>query len=216
MAALPVSEDGGISQSQWLPIAVLLRPQGRRGELLSEPLTDLPEIFQAGREVFVVSRNTPTPPPELAPIVLEDSWEPTGKNAGRIVLKLSGCNSITEAESLAGRQLLVAADALPQLDAHTYFVGDLIGCSLFDGDQPAGTIVEVQFATGPDGRTRLEDAAPLLGVETTPGEDPILIPFVRAWLVLVDTAARRVIMNLPPGLLTELDPPVGDDADDAE
>jgi 16S rRNA processing protein RimM len=203
----------------WLPIATLLRPQGRRGELLSEPLTDLPEIFQPGREVYLAAAGAPTP--AATPVTLEDAWHPTGKNAGRVVLKLSHSNSITEAETLAGKQLLIPADALPQLDADTYFVGDLIGCTLHvvsepDAAIPAGTIVEVQFATAPDGRTRLEDAAPLLGVETTPGEEPILIPFVRAWLVSVDIAAKRVVMNLPPGLLTDLDPPIGDDVEDTE
>jgi 16S rRNA processing protein RimM len=203
----------------WLPIATLLRPQGRRGELLSEPLTDLPEIFQPGRELYLSAAGAITP--TNTPVTLEDAWHPTGKNAGRIVLKLSASNSITEAEALAGKQLLIPTDALPALDADTYFVGDLVGCTLFDGGQPAGTIpvgtiTEVQFATAPDGRTRLEDAAPLLGIEAAPGEDPVLIPFVRAWLVSVDTATKRVIMNLPAGLLTDLDPPIGDDSDAPE
>jgi 16S rRNA processing protein RimM len=198
----------------WLPIATLLRPQGRRGELLSDPLTDLPEIFQPGREVYLASAGALIP--ANTPLTLEDAWHPTGKNAGRIVLKLSNSNTITEAEALSGKQLLIPADALPQLAPDTYFVGDLVGCTLFDGPDPAGTIVEVQFATGPDGRTRLEDAAPLLGVETAPGNDLILVPFVRAWLVSVDIAAKHVVMNLPPGLLTDLDPPIGDDSNAPE
>jgi 16S rRNA processing protein RimM len=196
-----------VTQSQWIAIATLLRPQGRRGELLSEPLTDLPKIFQPGREVYLASNTL---------ITLEDAWHPTGKNAGRIVLKLSNSNSITEAESLAGQQLLIPADALPALDPDTWFVGDLIGCTLVNADQPAGTIVEIQFATAPDGRTRLEDAAPLLGVETAPGEDPVLVPFVRAWIVSVDIATKRVVMDLPAGLLSDLDPPIGDEVEDAE
>lgn len=216
MTDLPASPVQNPSQSKWIAIATLLRPQGRRGELLSEPLTDLPGIFQAGREVVLVNAGILAPPEHLPAVTLEDSWEPTGKNAGRVVLKLSNSNSISEAEALAGRQLLVAASSLPPLDADTFFVGDLVGCTLIDGTLPSGTIVEVQFATGPDGRTRLEDAAPLLGIEVASGEEPVLVPFVRAWLVSVDVLSKRVVMNLPPGLLTDFESPIGDDSDDPE
>ena len=87
---------------------------------------------------------------------------------GRVVLKLSGCDTISQAEALAGRQLLIRADSLPKLAEDTFYVGDLLECDLFDGLQRVGRIVDVEFATAPDGRTRLEDAAPLLAVERAP------------------------------------------------
>jgi 16S rRNA processing protein RimM len=186
----------------WMAVATLLRPQGRRGELLAEPLTDLSEIFSAGRPVVLAAAGT-LPKPESTTRTIEDHWLPTGKNAGRLVLKLSGCESIGEAEALAGLQVLVAAAEMPALDADTFFVGDLLGCGFFDGETQAGTIVDVEFPTGPDGRTRLEDAAPLLAVELAAGGEPVLVPFVRAWLESVDLAAKRVVMHLPEGLLGE-------------
>ncbi len=205
-----------VSTAEWLPIALLLRPQGRRGELLAEPLTSLPGVFDAGRSVVLAPEGVITPSPEASVMRLDEHWFPTGKNAGRIVLKLSGCDSISEAELLAGKQVLVHADELPALDPDTFFVGDLLGCDLFDGPLHVGRIVDVQFPTGPDGRTRLEDAAPLLGVELlasqadaaiapedADGSDPILVPFVRAWLDSVDLPNRRIIMHLPSGLLDE-------------
>jgi 16S rRNA processing protein RimM len=205
----------GISQSGWVPLAILLRPQGRRGELLAEPLSDLPDIFAVNRELVLSAPNTTTPAPNSSPIRIEEHWFPTGKNAGRVVLKLSGCDSISDAEALAGKQLLLAAGQLPTLDPDTFFVGDLVGCTLFNADQPIGTIVDVEFATAPDGRTRLEDAAPLLAVQLTPtspadpvaSQEPTLIPFVRAWLDNVDIPNRRITMHLPEGLLTSLDIP---------
>jgi len=197
----------------WVPIALLLRPQGRRGEILSEPLSDLADIFVTGTSVALALKDAATPKPEAQPLILEEHWFPTGKNAGRIVLKLSGCDSISQAEALSGHQLLVPAASLPALAPDTFFVGDLLGCDLYDASAPdasvrVGRVVDVQFATGPDGRTRLEDAAPLLGIEllsSTPTEDedpdPVLIPFVRAWLDTVDIPARRIVMRLPAGLL---------------
>jgi 16S rRNA processing protein RimM len=217
----------GILTSGWLPLAHLLRPQGRRGELLAEPLSDLPGLFVAGREAFLSAPGTTSPAPNSTTIHIEDHWFPTGKNAGRIVLKLSGCDTISAAEALAGKHLLIAASDLPTLAPDTFFVGDLVGCTLFDssapGDPiPVGIIVDLEFATAPDGRTRLEDAAPLLAVtlsnpnptlthdptqsaDLSDPTEPTLVPFVRAWLNSVDIPARRITMRLPQGLLP--DPP---------
>lgn len=179
---------------------MLLRPQGRRGELLAEPLTDLAEVFAKGRTVHMAG-TTLEPTVGEASRVLEDCWTPTGRNAGRLVMKLSGCESINDAEALAGRRVLIPADEMPQLDADTFFVSDLVGCSFFDGDEQLGTIVDLEFPVGSDGR-RLDDAAQLLVVEI-PGEDePVLVPFIRAWLDRVDVAARRVTMHLPEGLVS--------------
>ena len=213
------------STSTWTPIARLLRPQGRRGEILSEPLSDLDGLFSIEQPVWL-SAPVPHPlPPAKSPadpspdvaLHIAEHWFPTGKNAGRVVLKLSGCDSISSAEFLAGRELLIPTADLPTLDADTFFVGDLVGCTLYDGPTPIGEVTDLHFATGPDGRTRLPDAAPLLAValnpktkpdpteaEAEPTEaeaEPTLIPFVKAWLDNVDIPARRITMHLPPGLL---------------
>ena len=191
----------------WAQIAELLRPQGRRGELLASPLTDLDNIFTDGLEVWLARAEAPSAAAES--VRLESHWFPTGRNAGRIVLKLSNANSISEAEALEGLRVCIPTSAMPALDADTYFVRDLIGCTLFNQDAPVGEIVDVQFAVGPDGRTRLEDAAPILVVERASAtadaieeeSSEILIPFISAWTSSVDTAGKRVHMTLPEGLV---------------
>jgi 16S rRNA processing protein RimM len=210
------------ADQNWVAIAQLLRPQGRRGELLAEPLSDLPDIFSAGRSVWLADSGVSTasaftPSASNQPLTLEAQWSPTGKNAGRIVLKLSGCDSIDAAEALAGKQLLITTSDLPALETGTFFVGDLIGCELYDGDKLAGKVVDVQFAMTPDGRTRLEDAAPLLAIEPpTHGEaaagdrdidGSVLVPFVQAWLTSVDLASKRIHMRLPAGFFDAPDEP---------
>ena len=194
----------GISTSGWFPIARLLRPQGRRGELLADPLRDLPHLFAPHREVLPAPANASAPLANTLPLHIEEHFFPTGKNAGRVVLKLSGCDTISAAELLAGQQLFIPTSELPPLEPGTFFVGDLLGCTLYDAaspNTPAGTVTDVEFATAPDGRTRLEDAAPLLAIEQTPGAEPILIPLVLAWIDTIDIAARRITMHLPQGLL---------------
>lgn len=185
-------------------LATLLRPQGRRGELLSDLGTDLRELFLDGREVFLAKGDSPAP--GALPVLLESHWFPTGRNAGRIVIKLSGTDSINDAEKLQGFKMLIPVASLPELEADTYFVKDLIGCLLFDGADPVGEVVDVEFATGPDGRTRLADAAPLLVVEL-PGDgdeaDQVLVPLIRAWITNADLTNKRLHMVLPEGLFEE-------------
>lgn len=189
-----------------------MRPQGRRGELLAEPLTDLSGVFEAGLRASVQDPNSGA----TSETTIESSWTPTGRNAGRVVVKLEGVDSISAAETLVGRELLILASDLPPLEPDTWFVRDLIGCQLFDGATQVGTITGVEYPMSADGRTRLPDAPPLL--EVTPlapnrGNSPpslnepsgdssaALVPFAKAWLESVDLDTRRVVMHLPAGLL---------------
>ncbi len=179
-----------------IAIAHILRPQGRKGEVLADLLTDRMDEFRPGRSLALAT--SPSAPAKEH--TLEDHWLPVGKNAGRIVLKLAGSNSISEAETLAGLDVLIPVSNLPKLEEDTFYIRDLVGCTLWNGSDPVGTIIDVQFATSADGRVRLEDAAPLLEVETSAIEDPTLIPFVKIYLDNVDIANRRVVMHLPEGL----------------
>jgi 16S rRNA processing protein RimM len=207
LSGLSITTPTSSITGSWIAIATLLRPQGRRGELLAEPLTDLAEVFAKGRTLHMAGAALEPAAGEVTR-VLEDCWTPTGRNAGRLVLKLSGCESINDAEALAGRRVLIPADEMPKLDADTFFVSDLVGCAFFDGANQLGTIVDLEYPVGSDGR-RLDDAAQLLVVETPGGDEPVLVPFIRAWLESIDVTARRVTMHLPEGLVS------GEDGDDA-
>lgn len=200
------------NSAAWTPVARLLRPQGRRGELLAELLSDLPDLFEPGGRVSIVATNTAA----ALETTVESHWSPTGRNAGRIVLKLAGVDTISAAELLAGRELLIPSSDLPALEPDTWFVRDLLGCQLFDSTALVGEITAIEYPMAADGRTRLPDAAPLLEVTPFPNPrsnptgssddnlghtEPALIPFIKAWLDSVDLDQRRVVMHLPPGLL---------------
>lgn len=194
--------------SEWMAAAHLLRPQGRRGEILADPSIPF-ELFTPGRQLATgASEASPSNP--LALLEVQSAWQPTGRNAGRLVLKLTGTDSITAAEAIAGRHLFLRVNELPALEEGSYRVRDLTGCALFNNDMLVGTVLDLQFPVGPDGRTRLEDAPDLLVVQPLadpakpplPGTEPepVLVPFVRAWLLAVDLPAKRLRMAIPSGL----------------
>jgi 16S rRNA processing protein RimM len=204
------------SASQWIVLARILRPQGRKGELLADLYTDFPQRFRQQPRVWLAPQGfadspaaeippaDPTAPDRLrtgAPSIAEiaSHWLPLGRNAGRIVLRIIGIDSIEQAENLAGYEVLVPlAERTPPEDGAAY-ISDLIGCTVYDRDIPLGAVAGIHFPTTPDGARRLEDAAPLL-VLTSPSGDELLVPFARAFLVELDPAAKSIRMALPEGL----------------
>lgn len=188
------------SPQAWTVLAHLLRPQGRKGELLAELLTDFPERFAQQPGVFLAAPGFEGEPAEARPFEVAASWLPVGRNEGRIVLHFAGVDSISSAEALTGLEVIVPREERQPLDEDSVYIGELVGCTLYDGATAVGVVDDVQFAMTPDGARRLEDAAPLLAV-TSPDGAEILVPFVKAFLVKVDTEARRIEMTLPEGLV---------------
>jgi 16S rRNA processing protein RimM len=186
--------------SPWTVLAHLLRPQGRKGELLAELFTDFPERFEEHKRVFLAPSGFEGEAAEARSAEIVSFWLPVGKNEGRIVLQFSGIDTITQAEGLAGLEVLVPQEERMALDDESVYISELIGCTVYDGAVAVGEITDVQFPTTADGGRRLAEAAPLLEVTAPDGEE-ILIPFAKAFVVEVDAEAKRVNMTLPPGLL---------------
>nr|WP_221312697.1 ribosome maturation factor RimM [Granulicella aggregans] len=202
-ASSPTS-DQTAQDPQWTVLAHILRPQGRKGEILADLLTDFPEVLTSNSRIFLAVENFTGTESEARIAEVRDFWLPVGKNSGRIVLHLVGIDSINQAETLAGLDIIIPTSERLELEDDASYISDLVGCTLYDHANSEvtlalGTVTDVHFATTPDGSRRLEEAAPLLAVETSAG-DEILVPFVKAFLISVDTDAKRIDMNLPVGL----------------
>jgi 16S rRNA processing protein RimM len=200
---------GEMTQSTpaWIVLAHLLRPQGRKGEVLAELLTDFPERFEGQRRVVLAAPGFAGEEAEARPAMVVGYWLPVGKNEGRVVLQFAGIDTISDAESIAGQDVLVPRGERVPLDDESIYVSELIGCAVYDGPVSVGVIEDVQFAMSADGARRLDNAAPLLAVRSPKG-DEILIPYVKSFLVAVDTEAKRIDMALPQGLI-DVNRPVG-------
>jgi 16S rRNA processing protein RimM len=186
--------------SSWIVLAQLLRPQGRKGELLAELSTDFPERFEDRRRVFLAAPGFRGTAEEARSAEVASFWLPAGKNDGRIVLQFAGIDSISDAESIAGLEVLVPEEERLALEDEAVYISELAGCTVYDGGMAVGVVEDVQFATTADGGRRLTDAAPLLAVRSIEG-DEVLIPFAKAFLVAMDTEAKRIDMILPAGLV---------------
>jgi 16S rRNA processing protein RimM len=178
----------------WTILARLVRPQGRHGEILADILTDFPERFADRRRLFLVSSETSQAPMREA--ALENHW----LHKGRIVLKFSGIDSINDADALRGLLIAVPAAERTTLTDDSVYIGDLIGCTVFDlnaGSAAIGTVTDV------------DKEASLLAVKSPNGAE-VLIPFAKAFLTTMDLAGKRIEMRLPSGLL-EINAPLTDE-----
>lgn len=178
----------------WTTLARLVRPQGRRGELLAEILTDFPERFAERRRLFLLRAETDAAP--VREVTLEEHW----LHKGRVVLKFSGINSINDADTLRGLLVAIPAAERAALEDGAVYIGDLMGCEVVDLNAAGASIGVVQD---------LDREAGLLVVKTANG-DETLIPFAKAYLDKVDIAARRITMRLPEGLL-DINAPMTDE-----
>lgn len=191
--SLPEADDA------WVLLARIVRPQGRRGEVLADSFTDFPERF-AGREGLFV-RPLSGGPATMRGAKVEANWLPQGRATGRVVLKLAGVDSITDAEALRGFEVVVRQEARIPLEGDAVYVSDLLSMRVTDVRQGAAAHVGEIIDVEPEG------TGPAMLVVRTPDESEVLIPFVRAYLRKVDTAGKSIEMDLPEGLVAMQAPP---------
>jgi 16S rRNA processing protein RimM len=210
MAALEASGDSPLPEGtvpqkagqtgqepEWTWLARIRRPQGRKGEVFADILTDFPERFAERRRLWLLPEGSPAKPGRAVSVSTPREAELLNHwlHKGGVVLHFSGVDSINDAETLAG--LIVAiprAERAPLAEDETY-VGDLIGCALVDvaGAAPrvVGEIEDVDRTAGP---------VALLVVRAASSADEILVPFAKSYLRTIDLDAKRVEMALPEGL----------------
>jgi 16S rRNA processing protein RimM len=157
------------------------RPHGIRGEVTVEPRTDEPDERFAPGAVLLVDG----PVAEL--VVDRVHW-----HSGRLLVTFRGVADRNAAEALRGLLLTVdrADDAMPD-DPDEFYDSALEGCAveLADGT-PMGVVAEVVHLPAQD----------LLAVRT-PDERDVLVPFIEAFVPVVDVPARRIVIDPPDGLL---------------
>jgi 16S rRNA processing protein RimM len=183
------------SPESWVLLAHIVRPQGRRGEVLADILTDFPERFPQRKRLFL---RPPGTGQSLA--MREAKVESHWLHKGRVVLKFSEVDSMAEAENLRGFDVVVPREDRVPLEDDAVYMSDLIGVKVIDVSQGGACETGEIFDVEPEG------AGPAMLAVRTPQGAEVLIPFVRAYLRRMDIEGKRLEMNLPAGLLTAQEP----------
>ncbi|HVB36035.1 MAG TPA: ribosome maturation factor RimM [Candidatus Acidoferrales bacterium] len=182
------------SPASRVTLARILRARGRRGEVAAEILTDFPErMTQLNSAELWDGKNLPRR------VAIRECW----LHNGQAIFLFEGPHSISDAERFVGLEVQIPLSERVILAAGSYFVTDLIGCEVFQanvsgtseklGPEKLGDVRDVQ-STGES-----VPGTPVLVVTTSRGE--LLIPLATEICTRIDTAARRIDVVLPEGLL---------------
>jgi 16S rRNA processing protein RimM len=160
-----------------LPVAQFVGVFGIHGELKIRPSSAGEDTIVADRTFFL----DPEGKRSVVPTMVH-------RRHKRIIVKLSGVESVEAAQLLVGTNLYLPREHIP-LREFEYLDQDLIGMSLYDTQgQPLGRTVR--------------------GVEHYPAQDcllvepgHVLIPLVRAFVRKIDLVKRCITIMVPEGLL---------------
>jgi 16S rRNA processing protein RimM len=142
--------------------------------LAAHPLTSQPDRLTS---VFVNG----------IPMQVERTW----MHGDHLIFKFQGVDTISDAEKLAGAEVSIPFEQRAALADDEVYQSDLVGCEVFDATgRSLGLVSDFQETGG----------TPLLEVKTPEGRE-LLIPFANSICTGIDLENKRIIVNLPEGLL---------------
>ena len=169
-----------MSRYQLVSVAKVIKPQGNKGEVAAELLTDFPQRFSHLEKVYLQKD-------DRSPFPL--GLEAFRFHRQRIILKFSGIDDIGAAEGLRGHEVRIDRENLLDLPQGTYYQFDLIDCVAKDSrGHILGKVTEVFEAGGNF----------LLNLRRDQKE--LLVPFAKDIVRSVDLSKKELICELPPGL----------------
>ena len=159
-------------------IGRVIKPQGRKGEVLVQPLSDRPDRFPALRAAYV-----PGPDGGSREVAVESVWP----HKGRFVLKLQGVDSIDKAEGYRGFELRIGEEDLAALPPGSYYHHQLKGLRVLDAEGRSLGVAAELLETG--------GAAPVVVVRGLRGE--LLVPLAEDFVRRVDLEGGSIVVAVP-------------------
>ena len=152
-----------------------------KGEVLLYLDTDEPELYENMESVFVEFNKN------LVPFFIKNSS--LHKN-NFLRVQFEDVDSETEADSIMNCEVYLPLDRLPKLSGNKFYFHEVIGFEIEDKRLGVfGKIVSINDST----------AQPLF--EVLNGEVEMLIPMIDQFLVEIDRKSKKVVMDLPEGLV---------------
>jgi 16S rRNA processing protein RimM len=180
------SRDTVAAASPFIAVGRIAGPFGVHGEIKVDALTDFPERFDPGSELFL----------DGVPVTVV-----SGKSSGadRFVVRLREVNGRAEAETLRGLSLDIREDALTKLPEGSYYRFQLMGLTaVTDAGVALGTVTEIIETGGSD----------VLVIRSEQGREA-LVPNV-AGFADPNISEGKIVIHPILGLLAGLDEQTGD------
>ncbi|MCZ8144794.1 ribosome maturation factor RimM [Flavobacterium sp.] len=152
-----------------------------KGEVLLYLDTDQPELYENMESVFVdLGKN-------LVPFFIETAQLHKGDF---LRVKFEDVDTEAEADEILGSEVYLPLSALPPLEGNQFYFHEIIGFAVEDQRLgPIGEIVGVNDTT----------AQPLFEIEWNTRQ--ILVPMIDDFIIEVNRAQKKIILNTPEGLV---------------
>jgi len=168
---------------EYLQIGKIVNIHGVHGEVKLIPLTDDPRRFDDLEWLFVEKGDSISRHDILGVKYVKNS----------VILKLSGIDSVEEAEKFRESFVLVDREHAVRLPEDSYFICDLLGLSVFDEKGKLLGKVEDVLQTGSND---------VYQVKNETGNE-ILIPALKSVVQGISIENQRIDVILPKGLLDD-------------
>lgn len=164
-----------------IPIGYVRKAHGIRGDVLVRGLVS------DAAERFTDATILVTGEPQRRTFAIDA----VALHQGDFIVSLEGIDTRNDAEALVGTQFVIPLSERRRLDDAEWWIEDLVGCVVVDLDgKMIGTVTDVIVGAAQD-RLAVTTADGALGE----------IPFVDQLVPVVDIAARRIVVDLPEGLV---------------
>ncbi|MFN7774927.1 ribosome maturation factor RimM [Flavobacterium sp.] len=152
-----------------------------KGEVLLYLDTDQPELYENMESVFVdLGKN-------LVPFFIETAQLHKGDF---LRVKFEDVDTEAEADEILGSEVYLPLSALPPLEGTQFYFHEILGIAVEDQRLgPIGEIVGVNDTT----------AQPLFEIEWNTRQ--ILVPMIDDFIIEVNRAQKKIILNTPEGLV---------------
>jgi 16S rRNA processing protein RimM len=190
-------------EHRFVTVARILRARGNKGEVAAELLSDFPERLPEIKDMFLRAESG-----ARRGVVLREFWVDRN-HPGKAVFHFEGIDSINDAEKLRGLEVQIPFEQRAQVPSGSFFLTDLIGCSVFElvATAPPVSSSPCSTAEAPALLGKVRDVyfpgegqpgTPLLAVDTSRGE--VLVPLAEDICTMIEITARRIEVKLPEGL----------------
>ncbi len=159
----------------YVAVGFVRAPHGIDGELTVDPMTDFADRFMPGSVLLAGDAKY--------------TVSRVRTHQKTLLLALDGIDTRNQADELRGKLLEVPEAALPHLEEDEYFRFDIVGINVVDENGTALGKVEEVLETGANDVYIVRDA-----------DSEVLIPAIDSVVKEIDTRARRMVVELIPGL----------------
>ena len=160
-----------------IEVGQIVNTHGLKGEVKVNPWTDSPEVFEEFEYLYLPNGEKH----DIESIKYQKSC---------VLLKLSGINSIEDAEKIRGKILWVSRSLFENLPEDTYLVADIKDLEVKDENRVYGKVTDVITTGSNDVYAVKQD-----------GSKEILIPAIKDVIEEINIKDGYIKINPPKGLI---------------